>query len=198
MAGTAKSYDSTKIVIGPADLWVKVAVPAASGRLTLFTDLTPDATANPSCYHAGMTKDGCEVTYKPTVAKFECDELTAPYFTRLITESLSIKGTLLQFNWAKIIADATVGGTYSTSTGYEQVIMGGLSSVSTYSVALIGPESNDATKAWVVQLYKTYNDDGWVTKTSRKAPSELPITFPALAVSTRATGDQIGNFWQQI
>lgn len=201
MAGLSKDYDANEIILGPADLWIKVGVPSAAARMTMDTGGTPDATASSSGYHLGMTEAGCTISYKPEIQDFGSDELTAPHLSRIISESMSVKGNLLQiFDW-DLLADLTPGGTYgshtNTSTGYEEMPIGGKSSISTFSVALIGPDIQDATKFWIFQLYKTYNKLGWEFAVTRKDQSKVPFEFMGLAITTRAVGDQIGNFWRQ-
>ena len=201
MAGTAKNYDANEIILGPADVWLNVAVPAASARMTLHTDGTPDDVANPSAIHLGMTVGGTTFEYVPEIQDFSSDELTAPHLSRIITERATLKGEFLQvFNWL-LLEKMTVGGTKSvdtnTSTGYEQLTMGGLSTISTFSVALIGQDISGSNQWWVVQLYKTFNRAGFNFMVTRKDQSRAPFEFNGQAVTTRAAGDQIGNFWHQ-
>jgi hypothetical protein len=202
MAGSTRSYDATKIILGPGDLWANVAVPAAGARITIDTTSgvhTPDATENPSAKHIGMTKEGCEISYKPNVQDFESDEQTAPFLSRLITEILGIKGELFQvFDW-DLLAKMTVGGTRNTTTTYEELTIGGKSSVTTSSIVLIAPDLTSPTTLFIVcQLYKTYNKAGWAFRVTRKQPASLPFEFEALSVTTRAVNDQQGNLWKKI
>lgn len=201
MAGTSKNYNGNQIVLGPSDLWLNVAVPNAASRLTLDADGTPDNTANPDAVHLGMTAGGVTFEYMPEIQDFTSDELTAPHMSRIISEKASLKGEFLQvFNWA-LLAKMTVGGTRNvntnTSTGYEELTMGGVSTVSTFSVALIGPDISGSGQYWVVQLYKTFNKSGFTFAVTRKDQSRAPFEFSGLAVTTRAVGDQIANFWHQ-
>lgn len=201
MPGTAKNYNGNQIVLGPSDLWLNVAVPSAAARLTLDTDGTPDATANPNAVHLGMTAGGVTFEYMPEIQDFTSDELTAPHMSRIISEKASLKGEFLQvFNWA-LLEKMTVGGTRNvntnTSTGYEELTMGGTSTVPTFSVALIGPDIQGSGQYWVVQLYKTFNKSGFTFAVTRKDQSRAPFEFSGLAVTTRAVGDQIANFWHQ-
>lgn len=201
MAGTAKNYNGNQIVLGPSDLWLNVAVPSAAARLTLDADGTPDATANPNAVHLGMTAGGVTFEYMPEIQDFTSDELTAPHMSRIISEKASLKGEFLQvFNWS-LLEKMTVGGTRNvntnTSTGYEELTMGGVSTVSTFSVALIGPDIQGSGQYWVVQLYKTFNKSGFTFAVTRKDQSRAPFEFSGLAVTTRAVGDQIANFWHQ-
>lgn len=201
MAGTAKNYNANQIVLGPSDLWLNVAVPAASSRLTLHTDGTPDDVANPNAIHLGMTAGGVTFEYVPEIQDFSSDELTAPHLSRIISERATLKGEFLQvFNW-NLLEKMTVGGTKgvdtNTSTGYEQLTMGGLSTISTFSIALIGPDISGTNQYWVVQLYKTFNRAGFNFTVTRRDQSRAPFEFNGQAVTSRATGDQIGNFWHQ-
>ena len=199
MAATAKSYDATKIILGPGDLWVNVGVPSAGARLTLASDGTPDSVSSPNAKHVGMTKEGCELTYKPSITDFSADELTSPFISRLMAEEVSIKGEMFQvFDWS-LLQKMTVGGTYNTNTAYEEMTIGGLSAVATVSIALIAPDINNPTTKFVVaQLYKTYNKAGWNFRITRKNPASLPFEFMGLSVTTRSAGDQVGNIWKQI
>lgn len=201
MAGTAKNYNANQIVLGPSDLWLNVAVPSPGARLTLDADGTPDGTANPSAIHLGMTAGGVTFEYVPEIQDFTSDELTAPHMSRIISERATLKGEFLQvFNW-NLLEKMTVGGTKNTntntSTGYEELTMGGLSTISTYPIALIGPDIQGSGQYWVVQLYKTYNKSGFSFTVTRKDQSRAPFEFTGLAVTTRTAGDQIANFWHQ-
>ena len=73
--------------------------------------------------------------------------------------------------------------------------MGGLSTVSTYSIALIGQDISGTDQYWVIQLYKTYNKAGFNFSVTRKDQSKAAFEFMGLAVPGRAVGDQIANFW---
>lgn len=199
MAGTAKNYSANQIILGPADLWINVAVPSASGRLALHTDGTPESVANPNAVHLGMTSGGVTFEYKPEISDFTSDELTAPHLSVLTSEMATVKGEFLQvFNWS-LLERMTVGGTRnvntSTTTGYEELTFGGKSTVSNFSVALIGQDISGTSEYWVIQLYKTYNKAGFNFTVTRKDQSKASFEFNGLAITTRASGDQIGNFW---
>jgi hypothetical protein len=195
-----KNYNANQIILGPSDIWLNVAVPGPGARMTLDAG-TPDTTANPSAIHLGMTSAGVTFEYVPEIQDFTSDELTAPHMSRIISESCTIKGEFLQvFNWA-LLEKMTVGGTKNTSTAtaspgpYEELTMGGLSTVSTYSIALIGQDISGTSEYWVIQLYKTYNKAGFNFSVTRKDQSKAAFEFMGLAVPGRTVGDQIANFW---
>src|SRR5262245_12067816 len=203
MAATARDYDANEIILGPSDLWLSVAVPGAGARLTVDTTAgvhTPESVANPSAFHLGMTESGSTVSYKPEIQNFGTDELTAPHLSRIISESITIKSNLLQVFDRPLLAKISAGGTYgsntNTSTGYEELTMGGLSALATFSIAVIGPQLADPTKFYVFQLYKTYNKAGFEFNITRKDQSKTPHEVEGLAITTRAIGDQVGNCWK--
>src|SRR5262245_17103670 len=119
MPGTARDYDANEIILGPSDLWINVAVPGAAARLTVDSTggiHTPESAANPNALHLGMTESGSTISYKPEIQNFGSDELTAPHLSRIISESVTIKGNLLQvFDWP-LLAKISAGGTYGSNT----------------------------------------------------------------------------------
>lgn len=198
MAGTAKNYATAMVELGPGDVWLNVAVPGAGARVTLWTDGTPDATANPSAKHLGMTQEGAKLIYSPNLTNFESDEQTAPIITQNIGEELRIEGTSLQILDTALITYLAAGATYSTAAGYEQNTLGGKQTVATFTVLYVAPVYADTSKFLVVNLYKAYNAAGWQTDVSRKKLSGIPFNFFGLSISTRAAGDQLGNIWKSI
>lgn len=198
MPASTKNYNANQIILGPSDIWLDVAVPSSGQRLTLASG-TPDSDTSASAVHLGMTAAGTTFEYVPEIQDFTSDELTAPHMSRIISESCTIKGEFLQvFNW-NLLEKMTVGGTKgvntNTSTGYEELTMGGLSTVSTYSIALIGQDISGSNQFWCIQLYKTYNKAGFNFAVTRKDQSKAAFEFMGLAVTGRTVGDQIANFW---
>jgi hypothetical protein len=149
-----------------------------------------------------MTEAGCSFEYVPEIQEFGSDELTAPHLSRIISEKATLKGSFLQvFDW-NILEKMTVGGTKtintSTTSGYHSLTVGGLSAISTFPIALIGPDINNSALYWVIQLYKTYNKSGFSFNVTRKDQSKAPFEFSGLSVTTRASGDQVANYWKSL
>lgn len=196
---TPRAYSANQIILGPADVWINVALPSAGQRMVISSDGTPTGANNPGCVHLGMTAGGVTFEYKPEISDFSSDELTAPHLSVLTSEMATLKGEFLQvFNWS-LLERMTVGGTRNvntnTSTGYEELTFGGKSSISTFPVALIGQDISGTNEYWCIQLYKTYNKAGFNFTVTRKDQSKASFEFNGLAITTRASGDQIGNFW---
>lgn len=198
MAGTAKNYQTATVEIGPGDIWLNVAVPGAGARITLAADGTPDATANPSTIHLGMTPDGAKLIYTPNITEFEADELTSPIIVQNVKEVLGIQGSMIQTLDTALLNYLIAGGTRSTGSGYEEISIGGKQTVATFTVAYIAPVYADVTKFIVYNLYKSYNKAGFNFDVSRKKMSAIPFDFQAMAIAARATGDTSGKIWKTV
>lgn len=197
MAGTATDYDVSKIIQTKAQLWAGLAIPGSGARLTLHTDGTPDATANPNAVHLGMTKEGAKIMAKTNFNEFYADEFVDAIKRSIEKQEMSIEAELLQFD-IDILALITPGaGTKATGSGYEQIKFGQIDIVYS-SVALIWPTEADPTKFGVFHLYKALNTQGFESAIGRKQLSGLPVRFQGQAITTRATTDTTGAWWQQV
>jgi hypothetical protein len=200
MAGTPDNYTVGAIPAGViARLYGNVAVPGAGARLTLFTDGTPDATANPNAKHLGYTDAGMTFTATSTPVEFFADELGPPIKRGVDSVALSISATLLQTNDEEVeklmLADI---GTYSTASGYKQFTLGIKAALSYASFAVVFPSPQDATKYAVWHLYSAANTAGVTFTVGRKTRSGTPVTITGYAVDGRASADNLGNIWWQI
>jgi len=198
MPATAKNYQTSMVELGPGDIWLNVAVPGAGARITLFTDGTPDATANPSAKHLGMTADGAKLIYTPNITEFESDEQTVPIIVQNVKEILAIQGNMIQTLDSTLLNNLIAGATRSTGAGYEQNTIGGKITVPTFTIAYIAPVYADTTKFMVYNIYNAYNKAGFNMDLSRKKMAAIPFDFQALSISSRATGDQAGNIWKSV
>ena len=199
MAGIAKNYDSTRIMTGPADVYVDVNIPTTGNRLGIDNALgTPDTATSPNVKHLGLSEAGATMSIKNEIQSFEADELTAPWKQQLSSEEALISGNFLQIEDFTILGLITPGATKSTGSGFEQILFGGLTSVVTKSVAVIAPSSQNAGKWAVFQLYKAFNRAGIELALSRKDFSKVPYEFIGLSETSRPQGDQVGMFWRQI
>jgi hypothetical protein len=200
MAGTATRYDSTKIRAGSVgQLWAGLAVPGAGGRLTLFTDGTPDATANPNAKHLGHTDAGTTCTLGMTITDHFVDEAPYPVQSSFDTSSMEISGSLVQIFDEEMLKVITANiGTYSTAAGYKQFTIGTAAALAYSSIALIFPTQMDPTKFAVFHIYNGLNTNGMTFAVDRKGRSTTPFTIKGYALTARASADQMGNYWWQI
>lgn len=198
MAGTAPSWRGTKISIGQGQLWGQLAIPAASSRITLATDGTPDATAHPSAYHFGITSSGAEHKILPKYGKVRADEFRNPLATYVDDMEMSIAASLMAVQDATVIQYLLSGvGTYATGSGFAQNTVGALA-ITYQCVANIIPTFADPTKFAVFNIYSTLNEAGVSFKSGRKTQGETPVNFMAYEITSRAAIDTAGNYWLQV
>ncbi len=198
MAGTATNYDSQTIITDRVgQIWAGLAVPSASARLTLDTDGTPDATANPNAVHLGHTKEGATITVASTLTKFYADELETPIKSSVDATEMMIEGVFLQVMDEDVLKQITAPfGTYATGSGYKEFSIGRKTLTYT-SVAIIYPTPQDVAKFAVAHIYQGLNEAGLNFSVSRKGMSETPFKFVAYGLSSRAATDTVGKLWYQ-
>lgn len=203
MAGTANNFRITGRVLGPGILWAGLAIPSAAARLTLAVVdsdgfITPDATANPNAYAVGATKEGVECNVTAERTDFYVDEIMGAVDTKIQQIAMSIKADLYGIMDEKVTQLALSGfGTYSTSSGYKQNTIG-LATDSFSSMALIAPQREDPTKVFIFHMYKAICTNGLTIHSTKKDMHASPTEFRGYAITTRATADQMGNYWWQI
>lgn len=199
MAGSALNFDATKITSNYGWFWVGLATPGAGARISLFTDGTPDATANPSAKHLGHTTDGWEMTANKTTEDQNLDEVVVAVDTIITALDVGLAANLAQTQDVSGVLQHLISGfgTYSTAAGYEQVTLG-ITTITYLGVALIFPTKADATKFMIYNLYKAVNDSGLANQIKRKGLGNNPVAFKAYGITSRAAVDQAGNFWKQI
>lgn len=198
MAGTAVAWRGTALANNATQLWGLMGSPAGGGRVTLATDGTPDATANPNAFHYGITREGAKHSIKPTYKKYYADEFRGPIVTNIDELEMMLAAELLAVTDLDVVKNLLAGiGTYSTSSGYKQVAIGTLA-IAYQCLASIFPLIEDPTKWGVFNLYSTVNEAGVEWQQSRKALGGMPVSFSGYEVTTRAATDTMGNYWKQI
>lgn len=195
MAGTAKNYSATDTLWNPADVWIDVAVPAAGASITLNTDGTPDATANPNARHLGMTEKGTKCTYSYAKAEARSDELTAAHRTKIVTEDMTIEGSWKQLLDPDLLEILTVGGTKATRTGGTAVTFGGKASITGRSIVVIAEQQGNPGAFVAFHVYQGYNESATELSNTRESETSSPFKFMAQSVTTRVVGDQMGQIY---
>lgn len=199
MAGSTLHFDSSLITLAYGWFWFDMAIPGAAARATLFTDGTPDATANPSAKHLGHTDEGWEMKAQASREDQTVDEQVAPIDTAISSLDVGLAANLVQTQDISGTLRYLVQGfgSYSTAAGYEQ-ITGGIIPIVYSSVALIFPQRADPTKFMIYQLYKSLNDSGLTNQIRRKVKGNNPVAFKGYVITSRAATDTVFNFWKQI
>ena len=202
MAGTATHYDPTLLtnagIFGA--FWIGLAIPGAGSRISLFTDGTPDATANPSAKHLGHTTEGWEMNAKADTEEQSVDEAVPPVDTIISSLSVALAANLAQTQDISGTLQYSISGfgTFSTAAGYEQITLGTPATLVYTPCALIFPSKADPTKFVIYNLYKSRNDSGIANQIKRKGMGNNPVAFKGYAITSRAAVDQLGNAWRQI
>lgn len=199
MAGSTLNFSTTQITNTFGWYWVGLAIPGAGARLSLFSDLTPDGTANPTAKHLGHTTEGWEMTAELTTEDQFFDETPTAIDTVINELAVALGANLGQTQDISGVLQHLISGfgTYGTAAGYEQIQLGTTSLVYTSS-ALITPTKADITKALIYHLYRSKNDKGLANQIKRKGLGNNPVSFRGYAVTSRSAVDQVGNFWKQI
>lgn len=199
MAGTALNFNAAQITNQYGWFWVGLAIPGAGARITLFTDGTPDATANPSAKHLGHTTEGWEMTANASSEDQTVDEQVVPVDSFVTELAVALAANLAQTQDISGVLQYLVQGfgTYGTAAGYEQIQLGITPIVYTPS-ALITPTKNDITKFMVYNLYKSKNDSGLANQIRRRGLGNNPVAFRGYGITSRAATDTTGNVWKQI
>lgn len=199
MAGTGLNFNAAQITNQYGWFWVGLAIPGAGARITLFSDGTPDATANPSAKHLGHTTEGWEMTATASAEDMNVDEQVAPIDTSVSELAVALAANLAQTQDISGVLQylASGFGTYTTAAGYEQIQLG-ITTITFTPCALITPTKNDATKFLVYNLYKSKNDSGLANQIKRRALGNNPVAFRGYGITSRAATDTVGNYWKQI
>jgi hypothetical protein len=198
MAGTALNYRGEDISVDSPEVWGQLAIPGAGANMTLHTDGTPESVANPSAFHYGYTAEGVEYSITPSVIKHRADQTAYPIAVRLDQADMMLAGALLAVQDMDVVKNLLLGlATYSTASGYKrnQIDVG---TVTYQSVAAIQRTFASATYFTVFHIYRTLNEAGMKWSAGRNKRSETPFTFSAVAISDRAAGDRVGNYWKTI
>jgi hypothetical protein len=174
-------------------VWTGLSIPGAGAGPTLATDGTPDATANPNAKHIGMTDKGTKCTYSFTKKDAMDDEHTGPHATRIVQEVMTIEGAWKQVLDAALLAKISVGGNNASITGGNVVQFGGKQQPTADCIAVIAPRSDNAAKFVCFMLYSCYNESGVQLSNTKEDETSSPFKFTALAVQSRAVGDQLGQ-----
>lgn len=192
---SARPYTGADVPQGPAEVWIKTALPATGAGLVLHTDGSVDATLNTTAVFLGKLKGGAKWSYKPSFFEAVSDESAAPFRRLLDSEELTISGEWMEMQSAVKLQAMMVGATTAAITGppaTSLITLGGLTTVATFTAALVWTQPDAVTKFISVQLYKTTNTAGVEANISKREVTSSAFEFKALTVDTRPVGDRLG------
>lgn len=198
MAGTADSWKTSNIAYKEGRLYRGCAVPGAGARPTLFSDGTPDATANPAALHMGATKSGAKLMVKSEQTKLFVDEFRAPIITNIDSVNMGISAELIGVTDMQLAAYLLPGvGTRATASGYDYVTVG-IKAIAYDCVLEVFQLIEDTSKYGWFMLYNALNESGIEWAQARKEAGFTPVSFVGYELTSRASTDTLGQFGKQI
>ncbi len=201
MAGTAAAWKTSDIALNPAQVWGSLAVPGAGAIINIYTDGTPDASANASAYHFGATKAGVELKISSSLTKYYVDEFRAPIQSNIDEVMMSISGEFVgvtDIDLCVALLPGVATKVAITPTPYAATLMQvGKKALAYQSIAAIFQLISAPTKYGVWNLYSALNDAGLGWKQSRKELGGTSFNFTGFELTSRAEADTIGGFHKQ-
>lgn len=198
MAGTAKDIVASEIHQGPGNLWKIATAPLdAAPRLVLASDGTPDATTHGACTHYGLINSAITASVKPKFSMLDLDQYEASFDAFVTDEEATIEAELAQTN-PSLMASALGVGTYSSGSGYTQIVFGGNLVVPEVCVAAISPKRTSPLKHIVAVLYKAAATGGFQVVFGRSKMSTFKMKFIGLADFARTAGRQMGIVFETL
>lgn len=199
MPGSPKLYSAAQIQRGAVDLWVNVAEPASGTHtITLFTDGTPDATANPNAKHLGLLEGAAIGDYAPKYDLEKVDQDTAPVVAFLTDEEATIQAVMKQQSFQNVLQYCLPPGFFSSGTLDEGVTLGqgGNIIASPVTLACIAPSADPAFKWSVALLYKAIPIAAFKTSLGKEKTAVYEVKFQGLSDLTRPAGDRLGSLYR--
>lgn len=195
MAATPKNYTSTTTVSGPVDIWLECGIPGAGAAPTLASDGTPDDVSSPSAVHAGMLKTGGGLNINAELQERTSDNLVAPYEIRVLTAVMAVTGDMLQVD-AELLGLITPGSTVDGSppTGKTGITIGSVTAINSSCIYAVW-ERKTTGKYYNAVIYDGYQANGFELALNRNEDGAAEVEFRSLAVTSRATADQVGAIW---
>lgn len=200
MPGTSKIYSAAQIQRGVADLWIDLAEPASGAhKITLFSDGTPDATANPNAKHLGVLEGAAVSQYGPKYDFEKIDQDTAPVVAFLTEEEAVIEATMKQTAFNNVLQYLLPPGFFSDTSAEGVTIGQGGNIVATNATLACIAKSADPAYNWVVALlYKAVPVAAMKIEMGKEKTAVYQVKFQGLTDLTRPAGDRLGSFYRTI
>lgn len=190
-----RPYTGADVPQGPAEVWIKAALPGANTASVLHTDGSMDATLNTTVVFMGKLAAGAKWSYKPSFFEGKSDESPSSFRRLIEEEELMISGEWMELQSAAKLTAMMAGATSQVITGPPAttlIQLGGLTIPPTFVAVLVWTQPEAVTKFVSVTLYKTMNTAETGSDISKKKLGGSPFEFRALSVDSRAAGDRLG------
>lgn len=195
MAATVKTYQTSKILRGTADVWINAGLPASGsppGRPVL-TGGTPDSVTNPTppLICLGGTVNGAKFNYSYETEEEKINQMPSAYRRAVKNEAASVEIDYLEVLDLPHLAQLMPTGKLQTQTGFSQITGGGGLILSAVTVLVIAKNPNAAGKYLYIMLYAAMNTAPIQLAMDANARAVVPVRFDALGLPTRSEYDQL-------
>ncbi len=184
--------DTAKFTKGPGLLYLNAGVPAANTALALTAGVPAAGTV------ASYTTEGNTISVSYEQEELSADEASAPIETVISSETLSIAGEALQVDDVAMLKAMLATGTATVVGSYDLIKFGGISALTGDGVLegllLVWVKKTASNKYVRFQLYEAVNQAETSTTIQRTAYATLPYNFHGRPITSRAAGDQIGQW----
>lgn len=141
----------------------------------------------------------------PKTNLIDIDNETAPIDVVMSGEDSTIEATLAESDLAKLknylssgaYSSGTDTGLPANSQAYEEIAFGGLVTIPKFSIALISPRRDVASKYVVAQLYRAASAEAVSLGFTKTKETTYKVKFQGLAVTERPLGDHVGKIYRQ-
>lgn len=193
---STKAYTGADVPQGPAEVWIKAAVPAAGAAVVLHSDGSLDATTNPGNIFLGKLEAGASWLYDPKFFEGRSDESPTSFRDLISGEEFTIKGKWMEGQSATKLAAMMVGASSTALVGPPAstlITVGGQTIPPPFSVVLVWQQPEAPTKYISVQIYKALNQASTGFDISKQKLGSSDFNFKALSVDSRAVGDRLAG-----
>lgn len=183
------SESNLKKFVGFGRVYLDATVPADFGSPTLAGGVPAEGT------DVGATIGATEFKYKANVKAFEIEQSTTPILPAVDSEEASLTVRMAEQSYSNL---KYVMQTFARDVAGRKVLhLGGQLDVTGHSVTVVAEMPSAPGKYYGAMLYSAYIDSE-VTIPIKRADTTKVIeaTFKGQSVTTRAKGDQIGQWFE--
>jgi hypothetical protein len=216
MANIVKNYDSSKIIQGPADVYLDVKAPpsaipgvqgtncwgpAAGGGLYTVDTAGQPADNGSAGVHLGLMEGPATITVTPKFAEILGDQFAAPVDAAFVSADFEVdfvaKEALLQ----------TMQKYFSSTLGtYTSVVAGAnpaadflqfgnenTCAITFHTIMFVSPDRSNVGKFYIVQAYKCFLASAVQTTFARVTQTTWKLKFKCIADTSRVMKDCVAQ-----
>jgi hypothetical protein len=177
--------------IGPASVYVDCTAPAVWTAIALGAGGVPTGGRD-----LGATQGESGLRYVPNIEGVEIEQVRGMVAPHVTGEEIEISCTVMERTYDNLLV-AFSQGTGSTSGGKDKISVGDKSDVPLRCVALVARSADQDTYD-VALLYQAYVSSGLNLAYKRGEARGVPITFRGVPLHSRAVGDHLGQWLEDV